>query len=54
MQFFLPPQYHRYNDGGDMEGRGLYIWAIHLKINTLKNQFKRLLILIIKLWVKQY
>lgn len=25
MQFFLPPQYHRYNDGGDMEGRGLYI-----------------------------
>ena len=25
MQFFLPPQYHRYNDGTDIEGRGLYI-----------------------------
>jgi len=25
MQFFLPPEYHRYNDGGDMEGRGMYI-----------------------------
>ena len=25
MQFFLPPEYHRYNDGGEMEGRGLYI-----------------------------
>ncbi len=25
MQFFLPPQYHKYNDGGDAEGRGLYI-----------------------------
>lgn len=25
MQFFLPPQYHKYNDGTDVEGRGLYI-----------------------------
>jgi len=25
MQFFLPPEYHKYNDGTDMEGRGLYI-----------------------------
>lgn len=25
MQFFLPPQYHKYNDGTDIEGRGLYI-----------------------------
>ena len=25
MQFFLPPQYHRYNDGTDVEGRGLYL-----------------------------
>lgn len=24
MQFFLPPEYHKYNDGTDMEGRGLY------------------------------
>ena len=25
MQFFLPPQYHRFNDGTDVEGRGLYL-----------------------------
>ena len=25
MQFFLPPQYHKYNDGTDMVGNGLYI-----------------------------
>jgi len=25
MQFMLPPQYHKYNSGGEMEGRGLYI-----------------------------
>lgn len=25
MQFQLPPEYHRYNDGGEMEGRGLYL-----------------------------
>ena len=25
MQFFLPPQYHKYNDGTDVEGRGLYL-----------------------------
>lgn len=25
MQFFLPPQYQRYNDGTDIEGSGLYI-----------------------------
>jgi uncharacterized protein with PIN domain len=25
MQFFLPPEYHKYNDGTDMEGRGLYV-----------------------------
>lgn len=25
MQFMLPPQYHKYNDGTDIEGRGLYI-----------------------------
>ena len=25
MQFFLPPEYHKFNDGTDMEGRGLYI-----------------------------
>lgn len=25
MQFFLPPQYHKYNDGTDMEGRGVYV-----------------------------
>ncbi len=25
MQFFLPPQYHKYNDGTDVEGRGMYI-----------------------------
>lgn len=25
MQFFLPPEYHKYNDGTDIEGRGLYI-----------------------------
>lgn len=25
MQFFLPPQYHRYNDGSVLEGRGLYV-----------------------------
>ena len=25
MQFFLPPEYHRYNDGGMVEGKGLYI-----------------------------
>lgn len=25
MQFQLPPQYHKYNDGSDVEGRGLYI-----------------------------
>ena len=25
MQFQLPPQYHKYNDGTDVEGRGLYI-----------------------------
>jgi hypothetical protein len=25
MQFFLPPEYHKFNDGGTMEGRGLYI-----------------------------
>lgn len=25
MQFQLPPEYHRYNDGGELEGRGLYI-----------------------------
>ena len=24
MQFMLPPQYHKYNDGTDVEGRGLY------------------------------
>jgi hypothetical protein len=24
MQFFLPPQYQKYNDGTDVEGRGLY------------------------------
>ena len=25
MQFFLPPEYKRYNDGSDMEGSGLYV-----------------------------
>lgn len=25
MQFFLPPQYHKFNDGGESLGRGLYI-----------------------------
>jgi len=25
MQFMLPPQYKKYNDGTDMEGRGLYL-----------------------------
>ena len=25
MQFQLPPEYHRYNDGGELEGRGLYV-----------------------------
>ena len=25
MQFQLPPEYHRYNDGTDIEGRGLYV-----------------------------
>jgi hypothetical protein len=25
MQFMLPPQYKRYNDGGEVEGRGLYV-----------------------------
>jgi len=25
MQFFLPPQYSKYNDGTDIEGRGLYL-----------------------------
>lgn len=25
MQFMLPPQYHKFNSGGEMEGRGLYI-----------------------------
>ena len=25
MQFQLPPQYHKFNDGTDVEGRGLYI-----------------------------
>ena len=25
MQFFLPPEYHKYNDGTHSEGRGLYL-----------------------------
>ena len=25
MQFFLPPEYHKFNDGTDVEGRGLYV-----------------------------
>ena len=25
MQFFLPPEYRKFNDGTNMEGRGLYI-----------------------------
>jgi hypothetical protein len=25
MQFFLPPQYHKFNDGTDMEGRGIFM-----------------------------
>jgi hypothetical protein len=28
MQFFLPPEYRKYNDGSHTEGRGLYIWVI--------------------------
>lgn len=25
MQFFLPPEYKKYNDGGEVEGRGMYL-----------------------------
>lgn len=30
MQFFLPPQYHKYNDGTDIEGRGLSAGGLYI------------------------
>lgn len=30
MQFFLPPQYHKYNDGTDIEGRGLTAGGLYI------------------------